>query len=131
MKGFATPGRRRLEERLRRFVLFAALMIPLVGSQGCYHYYVIAEEAQTEDNAYSEKTLNTFLWGLVNSNKDGVDSNMATTGGFCPEDHGLYDVRITRNFGHILAASLTAGIWSPLKVEWRCAKKASEEGDPL
>ena len=145
MKGFTTPsrylksrvrisfhpGRRRLEGVLLRFALIAALMIPLVGSQGCYHYYVIAEEAKIEDNTYSEKTVDTYVWGLLNTQKDGVISNEATTQGFCPKDYGLYDVRVTRNLGHILAAVLTLGIWAPLKVEWRCAKKPSEEGDPL
>ncbi len=145
MKGFTTPsryltsrvrisfhpGRRRLEGVLRRFVLIAALMLPLVGSQGCYHYYVVAEDAKVEDNTYSEKTVDTYVWGLLNTQKDGVISNEATTQGFCPKDYGLYDVRVTRNLGHILAASLTLGIWAPLKVEWRCAKKPSEEGDPL
>ncbi len=130
-EGGGRVGGHRAKAAVGRFIFLMALVVPLVGSQGCYHYYVIADEARNEDNSYSEKTLNTYVWGLLNTQKDGMVSNEATTQGFCPKDYGLYDVRVTRNLEHVLAASLTLGIWAPLKVEWRCAKKPSEEGDPL
>lgn len=122
-------SRVRITHRVRaavcRFIFIAALMTVLIGSQGCYHYYVVADGAKTEDNSYTKKTVNTYVWGLINSNKDGNVSNEAKTKGFCPPDFGLYDVRVTRNLGHIVATSLTAGLWAPLKVEWRCAKRPS------
>ena len=114
-----------------RLVFVMALVGLLVGTQGCYHYRVVAAEADLEPDVY-EKTVHTYVWGLVNTQKDAVISNEAGPNpGDCPKDYGLYDVRVTRNLGHMLATSITLGIWAPLKVEWRCTKKPSDEGDPI
>lgn len=129
--GSGWGGGHRAKAAVGRLIFLMALMVPLVGSQGCYHYYVIADEAKNEDNTYSEKTLNTYAWGLWNTQKDSLASNVATPKGFCAEDYGLYDVRVTRNLGHIIVSSLTLGFWAPLKVQWRCAKKPAEGGDPI
>ena len=108
-------SRHRVGVAVFQFIFVMVLMGLLIGSQGCYHYYVVADEAKEEGSTYSEKTVDTYVWGLI--------SNVATTQGLCPEGQGLYDVRVTRNLGHMVASSLTLGLWAPLKVQWRCAKR--------
>jgi hypothetical protein len=96
---------------LYRSVLIFAVLLPLVWTQGCYHYRVIVPQP-TPATEYEKKTSHALFWGLV---QDETITNNCVS-------NTLDEVRVTTNMGYVLVSVLTLGIWVPLEVEWRCAK---------
>lgn len=103
--------------KIRRGVA-AALFLAL--NAGCYHYRVRVPDP-TPATEPQHKTVHSLAWGLLSKPQD---VNAIT----CAPSNALDEVRVTTNFGYTLLTALTLGFWSPLRVEWRCAKQPEEEG---
>ena len=66
-------------------------------------------------------------WTGVNSNAVAFGALERRTVADCPTN--LIDqVRVRQSFAQSLATVLTLGIWSPTRIEYRCAKAPVEEG---
>ncbi|HET7462101.1 MAG TPA: hypothetical protein VFJ82_12670 [Longimicrobium sp.] len=97
-----------------------AVGLLFVLTTGCYHYYVAAPHFDPADEWHS-RTLNSYAWGLVNKPQMALAQE-------CEDSNALDQVRVTRTLGTTLATVLTLGIWSPLRVEYKCAKRKQAPG---
>jgi hypothetical protein len=98
-------------------VVTATLSLAL--SAGCYHYRVTAPDP-TPATEPQRKTVHSLAWGLLSQ-----PQSVRTLE--CEPSNALDEVRVTSNFGYTVLTALTLGFWSPLQVEWRCAKQQEEE----
>src|SRR5262249_42254673 len=74
--------------------------------------------------AYRQKTVHSLFWGLVQQNVEPPTTNNCVS-------HGMQEVRVTTNLGYALLTVVTLGIWSPLEIEWRCAKQPPPNPGPV
>ena len=88
----------------------AACAIALTVAPGCYYSRVILPAQAATDP--ETKTVNSFFWGMLQENVQ--PSNCAS--------NALQQVRVDWNFGYSLLTVVTLGIWSPMTVQWQCAK---------
>ncbi len=100
-----------------RPILLVALLGLGVFVQGCAHYRVVVPEP-TPATDFETDTMQAFLWGAIEDTK--VTDNCV--------DNAIDEVRVRQTLPHVLATVLTLGIWMPLEVEWRCAKRQQSEG---
>jgi hypothetical protein len=93
---------------LRIIVLVLWLAVP-----ACYRNTV---EVPRRDpvTEWRGKTVHSLFWGLVKS-RDPVAEN-------CAPSNALDSVRNNSNLGYSLLTVITLGIWSPTRLEWRCAR---------
>lgn len=103
------------------FLVFAAGLW-----QGCYHYR-ISTAKNDPSTTYVKKTAHSFFWGLVQKRENGIDVVAANCDSL--QVNSLDEVRVTTNFGYSLITVATLGIWSPITVQWKCAKPATREGE--
>ncbi|MEO5928296.1 MAG: hypothetical protein ABIR47_00045 [Candidatus Kapaibacterium sp.] len=94
------------------------ISICVIALQGCYHTRLMTNAAPATD--YHHTTSNSLFWGLVQDNV--VPDN-------CPNG-SMQEVRVTSNLGYSLITVVTLGIWSPIDVEWRCAKRDAPPDGP-
>jgi len=87
---------------------------------GCYHYVVAAPHFDPADEWHG-RTVNSYAWGLVNKPQVALAHE-------CEDGNALDQVRVTTNLGTTLATVLTLGLWSPLRVEYKCAKRQQAPG---
>jgi Bor protein len=88
----------------------------------CYSYRV-ATQAQAGAEATTTITTNSFFWGLVKSPKEihtPVCDSLGST--------GMAEVTIKNNFGFALITVATLGIWSPIRLTWKCGKPNKKTG---
>ncbi len=97
------------------FKKWISLLTVTILLSSCYNYRV-ATRAQ-EGSEVSKATAHAYFWGLLQKPPtiqtpicDSLDVN------------GMSEVTMKSNFGYSLITVVTLGIWSPMKVEWRCAK---------
>jgi hypothetical protein len=88
----------------------AACAIALTVAPGCYHSRVIIP-AQPATDAKTQ-IVNSFFWGLLQENVQPSNCN----------SNAMQEVRVDWNFGYALLTVATLGIWSPMTVQWQCAK---------
>ena len=81
----------------------------------CYSYRV-ATHAQP-GTEFQTRTAHSFFWGLVQSPKE-----IATPICDSLNANGVSVVQVQNNFGYSLITVLTLGIWSPMKLQWKCGK---------
>lgn len=101
---------------MRNRIWTAAFASALLVSQACYHTRVLTDTPPASA-MYESKTVNNFFWGLLQQNVEVGRQN-------CPSN-ALQEVRVTTNFGYALVTIVTLGIWSPLEVQYKCAKPAA------
>lgn len=105
-----------------RGALIAALVLAMSWSSGCYHYRLTPPEPLPASPS-QQRTVHAFFWGLLQP---------TVSAGNCQISNALDEVTMTTNFGYAFATVLTLGIWAPMDVEWRCAKKpAPDTGEEL
>ena len=105
-----------------QITLFATCLFAL---QGCYHYRISSAHFDPS-TSYSKKRVDSFMWGLVQKRNNGID--VVANNCDSLNVNSLDEVRVSTNFGYALITVITLGIWSPLKLEWKCAKPCAREG---
>ena len=88
----------------------------------CYSYRV-ATQAQAGTETSKPITAHSFFWGLLKSPKEihtPVCDSLGT--------NGMAEVNIRNNFGFSLITVATLGIWSPMRIEWKCSKLCKKTG---
>lgn len=102
-------------------VFFIALSLTVTMSS-CYTARVATHaQAGTET---SGQTVNFFLWGALQSPKRVTTPICDSLGA-----NGMAEVTVKNNFGYSLITVITLGIWSPTRLEWKCAKPCKKVGD--
>lgn len=87
----------------------------------CYSYRVATHaQAGTE---FQTRTAHSFFWGLVQNPKE-ISTPICDS----LNVNGVAVVQIQSNFGYSLITVLTLGIWSPMKVQWKCSKPCQVSG---
>ena len=99
-------------------LLAAFLLVSYAAAAGCYHYKVHVPQPNPETE-WKAKTVHSLFWGLVQENAPADDC----------ADNVIDQVRVTTNFGFVLLTVISLGIWSPMRVAWRCANLEPPVGD--
>ncbi len=107
--------------RLRTVVIACLCFNPVLFSS-CYTYRV-ATQAQPGTEV-SKKTAHAFFWGLVQKPPE-IHTPVCDSLGV----NGVAEVTMKTNFGYALITVVTLGIWSPMKVEWKCSKPCKKSGE--
>ena len=87
----------------------------LIVFSSCYNYR-IATQAQ-EGSEINRARSDGFFWGLAHK-PPSIRTPLCDS----LESNGMSQVTMKSNFGYSLITVLTLGIWSPMKVEWKCGK---------
>jgi len=98
-----------------------ALLTCLLLFSSCYTYRV-ATHAQP-GTEFNSRTAHSFFWGLVQNPKE-----IATPICDSLNTNGVALVQVKSNFGYSLITVLTLGIWSPMRIEWKCSKPCQVTG---
>jgi len=98
-----------------------ALSTCLLLFSSCYTYRV-ATHAQP-GTEFNSRTAHSFFWGLVQNPKE-----IATPICDSLNTNGVALVQVKSNFGYSLITVLTLGIWSPMRIEWKCSKPCQVTG---
>ena len=117
-------NRRSTSDGRRLFVLLLVLVCAWPGT-GCgytFHVYQIGGTEQREQGnqpmtEWRRKTLHSFLWGAIRQDLP-IDNCTLGDG----SRTGIDEVKVSTNLAFASATIVTLGIWSPVKVSWRCAK---------
>jgi hypothetical protein len=88
----------------------------------CYSYR-IATHAQPGTEISKPVIANVYFWGLL---KKPVEIHTPICDSL--EVNGVAEVTVTTNLGYALITVLTLGIWSPVKVQWKCSKPCQPTG---
>ena len=96
------------------FLILSVLFVVII-IQSCYHYRIINthNEPGTE---YRDTVMRAYFWGLVNKPQNFHVPNCADT---CA---AIDEVVFSKNFGQTILTTITLGIVSPVKVQWKCHK---------
>lgn len=89
----------------------------------CYTYRV-STAAQPGTEASKPITVNMFFWGAVQSPKE-IRTPICDSLGV----NGLSEVTMKTNFGYALITVATLGIWSPMKLQYKCSKPCKKSGE--
>lgn len=91
-------------------------------SSSCYSYRV-ATNAQPGSEVSKLVTAHSFFWGLIQKPKQ-IQTPICDSLGV----NGMAEVTMKTNFGYALITVVTLGIWSPIKVQWKCGKPCKKSG---
>jgi hypothetical protein len=105
--------------RILRTIL---LTTAIVAAAGCYHTRVFTNGQPATE--YRQKTVHSLFWGLVQQNVEPPITNNCVS-------NAMQEVRVTTNLGYAFLTVGTLGIWSPMEIEWRCAKQAPPHPGPI
>ncbi len=89
----------------------------------CYTYRV-ATQAQAGTEVTNTVTAHSYLWGLIQKPPDFIHTPICDSLGV----NGMSEVTVKTNFGYALITVATLGIWSPMKVQWKCSKPCKKTG---
>jgi hypothetical protein len=110
----------------RYYPCFVKMVSPLIVASvlfsSCYTYKV-STQAQP-GGEYSTITAHAFFWGLVQKPKDYIHTSVCDSLGVT----GVSEVVVKTNLGYSLITVVTLGIWSPVKVKWKCSKPCKKTG---
>lgn len=104
-----------LQKFLYKNVLFSVALIAAFSLNSCY-YYRVATKAQPGTEFTKVVTVHSFFWGLVKNPRE-INTPVCDSLGA----NGLAIVTMKTNFGYALITVATLGIWSPVKVEYKCS----------
>lgn len=97
--------------------MFSMFLITLIFSLNSCYSYRVATLAQAGAEPSKPVQAHSFLWGLAKSPKE-----IRTPVCDSLEVNGMAEVTMKTNFFYSLITVVTLGIWSPMKVEWKCGK---------
>lgn len=89
----------------------------------CYTYRV-ATHAQPGTEVSKPVTAHSFFWGLLQKPPQ-IPTPICDSLGV----NGMAEVTMKTNFGYSLITVATLGIWSPVRVQWKCSKPCKKEGE--
>lgn len=89
----------------------------------CYTYKV-ATQAQKGSEAPQTITAHSLFWGLVQKPADYIHTPVCDSLGL----NGVAEVTVKTNFGYALITVVTLGIWSPVKIQYKCSKPFKKTG---
>jgi hypothetical protein len=95
----------------------------MVVFSSCYSYRV-ATQAQAGTETSKTITAHSLFWGLV---KKPTEIHTPVCDSL--QVNGLAEVTVKSNFGYSLITVITLGIWSPVKLEWKCGKPCKKSGE--
>jgi hypothetical protein len=96
------------------------IIVLWLGLSACYRNTVVVPRRDPVTEWHG-KTVHSLFWGLVKS-RDPVARD-------CEPSNALDSVRSDTNLGFALLTVITLGIWSPTRLEWRCAR-LPDQGTP-
>jgi len=88
----------------------------------CYSYRV-ATQALPGTETSKTVTAHSFFWGLIKK-----PTLIHTPVCDSLEVNGIAEVTVKTNFGYAFITVATLGIWSPMKLEWKCSKPCKKSG---
>jgi hypothetical protein len=100
------------------------LVLALAATTGCYHYRVSAPGPANPAGKEGKTTVNSYFWGIVQDDQPVATEcqlHDASNPHAPPQNHALYEVTASTNFGYVFLSFITLGIWCPMELEWRCA----------
>ncbi|HYI40437.1 MAG TPA: hypothetical protein VE053_08985 [Allosphingosinicella sp.] len=102
--------------------LLACLLSVSLAGCSTFHVYQTGgvEDRQPQnmpDTEWVYVKRNSYLWGLVRQDLP-VDNCRDGAG----NRKGIEEIRVDRTAAQGLASILTLGLWTPLKIGWRCNK---------
>ncbi len=106
----------------RRETAIVCLLSISIFFSSCYSYRVATKDLEGAE-ATGTITTHSFFWGLAQSPKE-IHTPVCDTLGA----NGMAEVTVKNNFGYSLITVVTLGIWSPIKLEWKCAKPCKKTG---
>jgi hypothetical protein len=99
----------------------ARLLVPAAVSaallQGCAYHRLTVERPNPYGD-YQRVDTNAFVWGAIEHT--AVASKCETS--------LLSEIRVVTSLPQALATALTAGLWMPATVEYKCAKRPASTG---
>ena len=98
------------------------LILMILFFSSCYSYRV-GTNAQPGSEISKPVTAHSFFWGLIQKPKQ-IHTPVCDSLGV----NGMAEVTIKTNFGYSLITVVTLGIWSPMKVQWKCSKPCKKSG---
>jgi hypothetical protein len=132
--------------------LIAAFAVLGTISGGCYQAHLLSPQPDPLVT-FCHRTVNVMFWGLKSRDTQstycelqdrltaceragGADSLIRACKlaaqrpgeSVCVQSNAIDQVRVRRNFGHVLATVLTLGIWSPVQLRWACSKVQEPDG---
>lgn len=113
LKRFSCPGNKAFVWLISATLLFSS----------CYTYRV-GTLAQPGAEISKPVTAHAFFWGLIQKPKDFIHTPVCDSLGV----PGMTEVIVKNNFGYAFITVATLGIWSPVKVQWRCSKPCKKTG---
>ena len=99
------------------------LMVVSFLFSNCYTYRV-ATQAQAGTEVTNTVTAHSYFWGLIQKPPDFIHTPICDSLGV----NGMSEVTVKTNFGYALITVATLGIWSPMKVQWKCSKPCKKTG---
>jgi hypothetical protein len=100
----------------RPYVLIL-LLLPLLS--GCYHYRVVAPDPEPATE-YENRVVHSLFWGLLQAKDISAVDCLS---------NAIDEVRVTTNLGYSVISVATVGVWTPMNLQWRCAKEPIQEGE--
>ena len=76
---------------------------------------------QTKDG-FTKRTVHAFLWGALQQNLLPPPSASMKTPANC---QSMRQVKLPMNYGYALVTVLSAGLWSPMQVAWKCNEESA------
>jgi hypothetical protein len=99
-------------------------------ANGCvYHHHLLTHGGNANQTTPFPKTINSGFWGT--SPKPIVPPAGTPPEKSCNnaiDRNGMFNVHISSNLGYAAITVVTLGLWSPVHVEWTCAKDPEGPG---
>ena len=112
-------------------VMWAGLLVLQMVTGACYRVHLLAPEPDPIVTA-CRRTVHTLAWGLVTRDTRSTHCERAvpdTVATACEQSNAIDQVRVSTNFGFTLLTVVTLGFWSPIQLEWHCAKPVEGPGE--
>jgi hypothetical protein len=98
----------------RSFSLIAAVLLV----HGCAYHRLAVKNPNPADQTYHPVNSSALAWGAAE------ELSIAKK---C--EHDMAEVRVRTSLGEALLTVVTLGFYQPARIEYRCAKKPTQEGE--
>jgi hypothetical protein len=98
---------------------------------GCYRYHLLVPEPDPVVTA-CHRTVHALAWGLITHDTRTTHCETGTVPDsvrtVCEQSNAIGQLRVSSNFGYSLLTIVTLGFWSPVDLQWQCAKTVEPPG---